>query len=308
VTASSTSNKSKVIVPLLCLLLLLFAYLTTGIRGDHIFLILVILLCYFISSLSRRLITGLGIIIVYWVIYDSMKAWPNYALHSVDIQNIYNTEKNLFGMSLNGIIVTPNEYFLAHTSMFLDLLCGLFYLSWVPLPLIFALYLFSKNSGLFLRFCLAFFTVNILGFIIYYVHPAAPPWYYATHGAILDTATKGSAAGLLRTDHLLGIKLFEGIYSKGSNVFAAMPSLHSSYPLIGLVYAFKLRSTTFSIIFFTFMLGIWFSAIYLSHHYILDVIAGVCCGILGILLLEKILLKTNWMSAFLNSYEKMIKK
>jgi membrane-associated phospholipid phosphatase len=237
-----------------------------------------------------------------------MKAWPNWQFNEVDIVPLYELEKKLFGININEIRITPNEYLIGHYTNFTDVVCGIFYLSWIPLPLLFAFYLYSKNKNLFLRFCLAFFIVNILGFIIYYVHPAAPPWYYESHGRILDVNTKGNAAGLLRIDHFFGVTLFEGIYSKGSNVFAAMPSLHASYPLVGLVYAILIKNKGMSIIFFIFMIGIWFSAIYLNHHYILDILAGICCGAIGIIILEKVLLKNKSFNKFLFGYERIISK
>ncbi len=236
-----------------------------------------------------------------------MKAWPNWAYNTVDIEPLYILEKSLFGFHDGNQIITPNEYYLNHTNTFIDIISGIFYLSWVPLPLIFAFYLYAVNKNLFLRFFMAFFIVNIIGFIIYYLHPAAPPWYYEIHGPALNTQTKSYAAGLLRFDHFFGIHLFEGMYSKGSNVFAAMPSLHASYPLIGLIYAFKQKSLPFKIIFAIFMAGIWFSAVYLTHHYILDVIAGIACGITGVLIFEKILMKNKNFKAFMDRYERRIR-
>lgn len=295
-----------VIVPLLSVLYLLLAKSTTGIRPDHVALVAIVNSCYYLSSSTRRLIIGLGIIIVYWIIYDSMKAWPNWAFNDVDILPLYNLEKSLFGIHDGNNIVTPNEFFLSHSAVFADILCGTFYLCWMPLPLFFAFYLYFKNKNLFLRFCMAFFIVNCIGFIIYYVHPAAPPWYYEEHGSVLDVTTKSYAAGLLRFDSYFGIHLFEGLYSKGSNVFAALPSLHASYPLIGLIYASKQHVKWLKILFAIVMAGIWFSAIYLSHHYILDVLAGIGCGLLGVFIFEKVMLKNKWFSGFMRRYESVI--
>jgi hypothetical protein len=308
ITESKKGKINYITVALLSVVFLLFASFTTGIRSDHIFLLGIVNICYVISPFTRRLITGLTIIIVYWIIFDSMKAWPNYAFHKVDIVPLYNLEKTLFGIHRNGFVITPNEYFLNHTNTFLDIITGIFYLSWVPLPLIFSLFLFWKNKNLFLRFSMAFFVVNIIGFIIYYTHPAAPPWYYAIHGGELITDTKSNAAGLLRFDQYFGIHLFEGIYSKGSNVFAAMPSMHASFPLLGLIYAYKVPSRFFKITFAIFMFGIWFSAIYLSHHYILDLLAGISCGITAVLILEKVLLKNKRFNNFILKYENAITK
>jgi membrane-associated phospholipid phosphatase len=237
-----------------------------------------------------------------------MKAWPNYLYNTVNIRSLYEHEKNLFGFYSNGKLVTPNEYFINNTSPVLDVAAGIFYLCWVPLPLIFSMYLYSINKNLFLRFCFAFLIVNLIGFVIYYLYPAAPPWYVAEHGMQLNTATKSYAAGLLRFDHYFGIKLFEGMYSKGSNVFAAMPSLHASYPLIGLYYSFRQPVKWMRVVFAIVMLGIWFSAIYLTHHYVLDVLAGIACGITGIIIFEKVIVRTKWFDSFLNYYHASIEK
>ncbi len=293
-------------VPLLSLLYLYFSKITFGLRTDHFVLVVIVNFCYFLSISTRRLIIGLGIIIVYWIIYDSMKAWPNWAFNNVDILPLYNLEKYLFGIR-NGIShSTPNEFFLNHNFVFADIICGAFYLCWMPLPLFFAFYLYFTNKNLFLRFSMAFFIVNCIGFVIYYLHPAAPPWYYEKYGSVLDVTTKSNAAGLLRFDNYFGIHLFEDLYSKGSNVFAAMPSLHSSYPLIGLIYAYKQPAKWLKILFATVMVGIWFSAIYLSHHYILDVIAGIACGLLGVYFFEKVMLRNKWFGKFMKKYEDVI--
>lgn len=294
------------VVPILSLSFLLFAKFTTGLRSDHFLLVSLINFSFYLSGFSRRLITGLGIMIVYWVIFDSMKAWPNYIYNTVHIQSLYEMEKSIFGINVNGTVITPNEFFIANTNSVLDIACGIFYLSWVPLPLLFAMYVYTNNKNLFLRFCLAFLFVNLIGFAIYYLYPAAPPWYVANHGMVLNTATKSYAAGLLRFDQFFGISLFENMYAKGSNVFAAMPSLHSSYPLIGLYYSFKQPVRWMRVVFAIVMIGIWFSAIYLTHHYVLDVLAGILVGFAGVLFFEKYLLKTKLFLNFLDKYERAI--
>ena len=48
------------------------------------------------------------------------------------------------------------------------------------------------------------------------------------------------------------------------------------------------------ILFAIIMAGIWGTAVYTSHHYIIDVTLGICCALLGILLFEKGLMKTGW--------------
>lgn len=305
-SSSEKSLKRKLIIPLLSAIYLILAYITTGIRNDHLLLVTIVNASFFISDLTRRFITGFSIFVIYWILFDSMKLWPNWSFAEVDILPIYNLEKNWFGIMHEGTLLTPNEYFNLHQTTFLDILSSSFYLCWVPLPLVFAFYLYNKRKDLFIRFSLAFFFVNILGFIIYYTHPAAPPWYYEEFGNTLNTATKSNAAGLLRFDKFFGINLFADLYSKGSNVFAAMPSLHSAYPLIGFIYASRLNKKYFMYVFGIVSVGIWFSAIYLYHHYTLDIVVGIACAVVGVYILENYILSTKRCSRWLKNFEASI--
>jgi len=269
--------------------LLLAAWLI-GFKGDQVFLVVLFNSLFYISGPTRRFILGFSVFIVFWIIFDSMKAFPNYRYNTVHIESIYLAEKRLFGMHIMDgpnvvpVTLTPNEYWQLHTSPFLDIMSGIFYLCWIPVPLAFAGYLFYKDKNAFLRFSLTFLLVNLLGFIIYYGYPAAPPWYVQLYGFHFNPHTPGNTAGLGRFDSLLHVSVFSGLYAKSSNVFAAMPSLHASYPLIVLYYGIRTRQGWINWLFGTIVAGIWFAAVYSSHHYVLDVLAGITCGLTGIAL------------------------
>ena len=218
--------------------------------------------------------------------FDYQKAFPNFRYSSVHIADLYQWEKAWFGFEWNNQLVTPNEYFLQNTSPVLDFLSGLFYLCWIPLPLAFAAVMFFKNRNIFFQFSLTFFVVNLIGWTGYYTYPAAPPWYVAEYGFDFLASTPGNTAGLARFDQLLGVSIFESIYAKSSNVFAAMPSLHAAYIFIVLFYGIKAKLGVWNIFFATVVTGIWFGAVYTSHHYILDVLAGIVCTLIGVTLFQ----------------------
>jgi hypothetical protein len=273
---------------------LLLSIIVVGFKTDQLILIALFNAMYFISSITRKFILAFSVFIIYWVIFDYMKAFPNYRYHDVHIELLYNSEKNIFGIASAGNILTPNEYLLQHQQTWLNVITGFFYLCWVPLPLVFAGILFFKNRKYFFYFSLSFLLVNILGFIIYYVYPAAPPWYVQQYGFNFIPATHGNTAGLQRFDDFFHTRIFAGIYSKSSNVFAAMPSLHASYPLLVLFYGLKYKFGYWNLLFFIIMVGIWFAAVYNSHHYVLDVLAGIACGITGLILFLLLADKTNF--------------
>ena len=148
---------------------------------------------------------------------------------------------------------------------------------------------------------------NFIGFVIYYTYPAAPPWYIQQHGNGFIAGTAGNTAGLVRFDDFFGVSIFKNLYAKGSNVFAAMPSLHSSYPLIVFYYGLKKRvGVVMNIVFATVMAGIWFAAVYTSHHYVLDVLAGIICAGIGIILFQSVLMKTSSFKKLVGKYQQLI--
>ncbi len=297
-TAGQTAKQKAVLVPVLSLAYLLFSYFLIGFRPEQLVLVGLCNACYYLSDTTRRFITGFSIFVVFWVLYDYMKAFPNYAYRAVDIARLYNTEKSLFGINYHGNLLTPNEFWLLNGNSFLDVMCGLFYLCWVPVPLAFAGYLFFQNRRLFFEFSLTFLLVNILGFVIYYLHPAAPPWYVQQHGFAFQPLTMGSTAQLAKFDNFFGVNIFKSIYAKNSNIFAAMPSLHSAYPVVVLFYAMKNKVSVFNLFFFVIMLGVWFAAVYTSHHYVLDVLAGISVALAGIFILRLLLEKSQGFNQF----------
>lgn len=296
------SLKNSVAVTGIVILYLFTSYLLIGFRNDQLVLAGIFFISYFSSDLGRKFIIAFSIFIVYWIVFDYMKAFPNYAYNQVHLLQLYTTEKSFFGSMHNGTILTPNEYWLGHTKIWLDVLCGLFYLCWMPVPLAFATWLFFKDKNNFLQFSFTFVLVNLIGFIIYYAYPAAPPWYFQKHGADFIANTPGSSAGLQRFDDYFKMNIFNSIYARSSNVFAAMPSLHSSYPLIVLYYGIKKKMGWVNILFVTVMVGIWFAAVYTSHHYVLDVLAGITCALTGIFIFQKVVMRSAAFNKFLNFY------
>ncbi|MEJ7587729.1 MAG: phosphatase PAP2 family protein [Ferruginibacter sp.] len=183
---------------------------------------------------------------------------------------------------------------------------GLFYLCWIPLPLAFAAHLFFRDKDQFLHFSLTFVLVNLIGFIIYYLYPAAPPWYYQANGANFLPRTLGNTAGLHKFDDYFKVDVFSSLYSKSSNVFGAMPSLHCSYPMIVVYYGIKKKLGWINLLFLLVTVGIWFAAVYSSHHYVLDVVAGIACAITGIFIFQQIILRSRGVRKFLTLYKKCI--
>ncbi len=285
---------------------LVVSWLVIGFKTDQLILSIIFCGLYLATPGTRKFIQGFSVFIVFWILYDYMKAFPNYTFNTVHIKSLYDAEIYFFGIESHGQWLTPNEYWNAHSTVWADILAGAFYLCWIPVPLGFAAFMFFKDRSQFLQFLLTFLLVNLLGFVVYYLYPAAPPWYVQQHGFTFHAATPGNVAGLLRFDQFFNVTIFQSLYSKGSNVFAAMPSLHSAYPLIVTWFSFKNRLGWVTIVFATISLGIWLAAVYTSHHYVLDVLAGITTAATGIALFTELMQRSKFFKQFVDRYTKLI--
>jgi membrane-associated phospholipid phosphatase len=126
----------------------------------------------------------------------------------------------------------------------------------------------------------SFFVVNVLGFITWFFYPVAPPWYVDMYG--LDTIVLDvpmNPARTVRFDALFGTSFFTGWYGAGANPFGAIPSLHISYPVLSVVFAMRLKKLRKFTVLFAGLVG--FAAVYLNHHYLIDVLLGVVYGLVA---------------------------
>ncbi len=276
-------------------------YLNTGLRTDHFSFYFILVIGYFAHPLTRRLVKGISVFAIFSFLYDSHKIVPNYIFNPVHISEPYYLEKALFGFNSIDGFVTPNEFFSQHNHPILDVLSGFFYLCWTPVPIMLATFLTFTDRRLVLRFSLAFLLVNFLGWVIYYSYPAAAPWYVEIYGFTENFTIPGHVAGLIRFDKFFDIDLFQKMYTKASNVFAALPSLHSAYPVVAFVYGIKSKLGWVNILLGIVMVGIWFAAVYTNHHYIIDVLLGIIVALVGIWIFERVLMKTrlrNWIETW----------
>lgn len=304
--APSLPPARQTLVMAACLALwLVVTVLFVGFRPEHVFMALLIAGLFVYNGATRRLVVALIPFALFGISYDWMNICPNYMVNDVDIRGLYESERSLFGITVGEAnVLTPNEFFAIHHAPAVDALAGFFYLCWVPVPILFGLWLyFDGQRGEYLHFAVVFLLVNLIGFAGYYIHPAAPPWYVQQHGFDFIPGTHGETAGLGRFDQMTGLGIFDALYARNSNVFAAIPSLHSAYMLIAFVYSLRARTALWwRVTAAVICVGIWFTAVYSSHHYIIDVMLGAGTALAGILLFECVLMRIPAVRSFMARY------
>jgi membrane-associated phospholipid phosphatase len=215
-------------------------------------------------------------------IYDSLRYYlAAGTADRIHVAGPYVLDRAWFGIAGH----TLNEVFDIHHWPIADLVAGFAYLIYVIEYLALATIAFFSGAVVrALSFARGFLLVNVMGFITYFIYPAAPPWYVAAHGlGPVSARVAPSPGAAARFDGLLGTHLFADVYSRSIEVFGAIPSLHVAYPLIAAILAFRtreLRWARWPAAVYAAVMS--FSAVYLQHHYVIDVLLGLAYAVIAV--------------------------
>jgi len=79
----------------------------------------------------------------------------------------------------------------------------------------------------------------------------------------------GDPAGLANADEILEVSLFRTLYGQSPVVFGSFPSLHGGWPLMMCLFV---PGRTLKVIFALYVVWVSWAAMYLNHHYLIDLI------------------------------------
>jgi hypothetical protein len=243
-------------------------------RWEQMVMLIVMPALAYGSERTRRLFLGVFPLALLGLTYDGMRYVKDVGLSAarVHVCDLRAIESSLFGRPG----WTVHDWLQAHPSPWLDRICAVPYGTFLFAVVAFALFLFVRAPrDAVMRFGWTFFAMSVLGFVTYHLYPAAPPWYFHAHGCSVDLSTHASEGpNLARVDAWLGVRFFGGLYGRSNDVFGSIPSLHVAYPLLILLEGWRwLRPAgrAGAVIF-----ALWMSAaaVYLDHHWIVDVVLG----------------------------------
>jgi phosphatidylglycerophosphatase A len=223
---------------------------------------------------TQRLFWGLYPFAILGLVYDAMHFVQGVGVtpERLHICDLHALEVRWFGVGGH----TAHDWLQAHSLPILDRLCAVPYGTFLGVEVIFAAWLYTKDYARMVRFGWTVLLINVCGFVTYHVYPAAPPWYFHSHGCAVDLATRASEGpNLARVDAWLGVPYFASFYGRSSSVFGAVPSLHVAYPLLLLVYGWPVFRAPGRAIAAAYFSAMCFAAVYLDHHWIIDVLLGI---------------------------------
>ena len=150
-----------------------------------------------------------------------------------------------------------------------DSAATMFYFLHVAFPLGLGYLFWVVDRRTFLRFSRALIAMSFAAFIFYLLLPVAPPW------KVLPNVVKIIDHTLPSFTDIPGVPVPATVYHwLTPNQYAAMPSLHAAYPLLGTLFALRLWGVrAWPVVVYTAC--VWLSIVYLGEHYVVDIIGAV---------------------------------
>ena len=192
----------------------------------------------------------------------------------VHVTELLTAERALFGGTLPTLWLQDKLYTPGIIHWY-DVLAVLIYALHFVFPLVFAFMLWVGSKERFWQFSLTFLLMNYTAFAFYLAYPTASPWvadeWGYIHGVVMpfDQAIHVLVPQVSHTFNTLEI------WGKLSgNPVAALPSLHAAYPWLVLLFAVKFFGRP-GLLFLAYNVALWFTVVYLGHHWVVDILAGM---------------------------------
>lgn len=208
------------------------------------------------AEFFRTMLPFLMCIAVYTNLHDTVRYVNPHDIH----QHLAAIEEWLFG---GQPVVWAERYITPARTEFFNLFYANFYL--VAPSVVMVLWFSGKRveaRHALLGIILCFYS----GYVLYVIFPAAPPRLYFESLGLFTVTLRGGPITSFQ-DALLQMM-------PNHAARAAFPSLHAAISCLSLYYAWQYCRWFFPIL-LTFVVGLLVSTVYLRHHWVVDLIAGV---------------------------------
>lgn len=217
--------------------------------------------------------------------YDALRGIVPLITHRVHFTEMIDFDKWLFFGHLP--TVQLQQWWYNGTLNWFDYYFYGIYMIHFLMPFFVAVLIWKYRANRYWQFAGGLLLLSYAGFITYILYPAAPPWMASEMG-LIPSITKISNEVWWNW----GVHSIPNIYANfNPNPVAAVPSLHSAYPMLQLLFIAKFFGRKAASIFAIYPISIWIGVVYLGEHYVVDVLLGVLYGAAAFYVTELIVAK-----------------
>jgi hypothetical protein len=219
--------------------------------------------------------------------YDALRGVVPLISHRVHFFEMINFDRWMFGGQIPTIWLQHTFY--NGVLQWYDFYFYFVYMLHFLLPFIIAALIWKYRPSRYWQFVGALLLLSYAGFLTYIIFPAAPPWMAGEMHLIPDV-TKISTMVWWGW----GVHSVPNLYAHfNPNPVAAIPSLHSAYPMLDLLFVYKFFGRKFAIPFAIYPISMWIGVVYLGEHYVIDVILGIIYAI-GAFYASELVVAKGW--------------
>lgn len=233
---------------------------------DTLFFLLFVL--FLLLGQGKRFFLAFAPFIVLLLAYDSFRGIADQLAGRVNIWPMIHFDQWVGGgtiptIHLQKLLFNENSHW--YNAYFFSL-----YLMHFITPVMLGIYFWIRKPKLYLPYVVALVGMSFAGFLTYLLFPAMPPWMASEMHHLPEVHKVSNALW-----QSMGVHSFPTIYQQiDPNPVAAVPSLHSAYPLLMTLFVQRLRKWWLTLLFCLYTVSIWFGVVYMGEHYVFDVIFG----------------------------------
>jgi membrane-associated phospholipid phosphatase len=252
-----------------------------------------LVLCFFIyaafAKRAQRFLKDWIPFLALFFAYEAMRGIAYNIAGEVHVAELINAELQIFGTIPTLVLQHLYE------SPILDWIGAFFYSLHFLIPTVFGFILWHRSRENYSKYIIALLLCSYSALITVLLFPSAPPWFGVKADRIL-----------FHIDHEMGVPFYATLFALiEPNPFAAFPSLHATYPWLVSLYSIKIKRIK-ALPILILPLGIWFSAVYLGEHYVIDILAGVAYSTAAFFLVEKLITRFSLRGPSLQVFKKAL--
>jgi hypothetical protein len=246
---------------------------------DTLFVLLLVIAVVY--GQARAFIIRFVPLIALLLAYDSFRGIADNLNKNVNFSPMIDADRFLFGGHLPTVVL--QQWWWHGSVQWYDFYFYFLYTIHFLMPLLLAVLLWKIRDRLYWQFMWALIGLSFAAFITYVIFPAAPPWMASDLGYIEPLRRISSDIW-----YAMGVTNFSQFYAELSpNPVAAVPSLHSAYPLLFALFFTKLFGLKRTWWVYIYPVSIWIGVVYLGEHYVIDAILGALYAIIAYVISDR---------------------
>ena len=233
---------------------------------DTLFIVLFAL--FIVLGQARAFFIRFAPFLLLLAVYDSFRAIADDLNQIVHFTEMIHFDQWLIGGALPTAVL-QNWWWHGHVQWY-DFYYYAIYMAHFVVPVVLAIIIWKVRDQLYWPYVASLVLLSFGAFITYVVFPAAPPWMASDLGFITPIHRISSDIW-----YAMGVQDFSSLYKQLSpNAVAAVPSLHSAYPLLILLWCAALWGWRRVWPLAIYPVTMWIGVVYMGEHYIIDAILG----------------------------------